>query len=160
MTPSGGSGSTAYRTYTCPDCKGGKIEQNKDGSEFCLDCGWTNIHKISIRNYQFKNKRKSGRGQATGSGAHALFSGEGSLTSDGLNSLQRAEIDEKPKLNSKHVGAMGKLTAKSTIKFAGKTLPQTFQGTEKQATSAFCEKCGATLKLTTKFCGKCGTPRT
>ena len=157
MTPSGGSGSTAYRTYTCPNCNGGKIEQNKDGSEFCLDCGWTNIHKISIRNYQFKNKRKSGRGQATGSGSLALFPGEGSLTSDGLNSLQRAEIGEKPKPNSKRVGAMGKLAAKSTIKFAGKTLPQTFQGTERQATSAFCEKCGTTLKPTAKFCG---TPRT
>ena len=37
---SSGGGSTAYRTFTCPDCQGGKIEQNKDGSEFCLNCGW------------------------------------------------------------------------------------------------------------------------
>ena len=33
-------GSTAYRTFTCPDCQGGRIEQNPDGSEFCLNCGW------------------------------------------------------------------------------------------------------------------------
>ena len=35
-------GATAYRTYTCPDCGGGDIEQNQDGSEFCIACGWKN----------------------------------------------------------------------------------------------------------------------
>ena len=35
-------GSTAYRTYTCPKCGGGDIQQNLDGSEFCLACGWKN----------------------------------------------------------------------------------------------------------------------
>ena len=41
-TPSSVSGATAYRTYTCPKCGGGDIEQNLDGSEFCLayNCGW------------------------------------------------------------------------------------------------------------------------
>ena len=39
-TPPSVGGATAYRTYTCPDCGGGDIEQNKDGSEFCLACGW------------------------------------------------------------------------------------------------------------------------
>ena len=32
--------------------------------------------------------------------------------------------------------------------------------TERVETSAFCQGCGAELKLGTKFCGKCGTPRT
>ena len=35
-------GATAHRTFECPDCKRGNIEQNPNGSEFCRDCGWKN----------------------------------------------------------------------------------------------------------------------
>jgi hypothetical protein len=38
----GGGGGTMYAVYECPDCKSGKLEQNPDGSQFCLDCGWKN----------------------------------------------------------------------------------------------------------------------
>jgi plastocyanin len=35
-------GATAHRTYECPKCQSGNIEQNPNGSEFCRDCGWKN----------------------------------------------------------------------------------------------------------------------
>jgi hypothetical protein len=35
-------GATAHRTFECPVCKRGNIEQNTNGSEFCRDCGWKN----------------------------------------------------------------------------------------------------------------------
>jgi hypothetical protein len=34
------SGYTEARTFECPDCGGGHIHQNPDGSEFCADCSW------------------------------------------------------------------------------------------------------------------------
>jgi hypothetical protein len=36
------SGYTEARTFECPDCGGGHIHQNPDGSEFCADCSWRN----------------------------------------------------------------------------------------------------------------------
>jgi plastocyanin len=35
-------GATAHRTFECPVCQRGNIEQNPNGSEFCRDCGWKN----------------------------------------------------------------------------------------------------------------------
>ena len=45
----GSGGGTLYAIYECPDCGGGNLEQNPDGSQYCLTifpngtkCGWKN----------------------------------------------------------------------------------------------------------------------
>jgi hypothetical protein len=100
-------------------------------------------------------------------GAPTLFPGEGSLTSDGLNSLQRAEVGEHPTeatlpMSDKKKKPNGIFTSVTTPKPKKQKKPkegytQTFQGQQKQATSPSCESCGNTLKPTAKFCGSCGT---
>ena len=100
-------------------------------------------------------------------GAPTLFPGEGSLTSDGLNSLQRAEVGEHPTeatlpMSDKKKKPSGIFTSVTTPKPKKQKKPkegytQTFQGQQKQATSPSCENCGNTLKPTAKFCGSCGT---
>ena len=44
-------------------------------------------------------------------------------------------------------------------KYLAKEKPAKQKPAEKKETSAFCEKCGKSLKKTAKFCGGCGTQR-
>ena len=100
-----------------------------------------------------------------GVGTPTLFPGEGSLTSDGLNSLQRAEVGEHPTeatlpMSDKKEKPSGIFTSATTPKPKKQKKPkvaQTFQEAKRQATSPSCESCGAELKPEAKFCGKCGT---
>ena len=102
-----------------------------------------------------------------GVGTPTLFPGEGSLTSDGLNSLQRAEVGEHPTeatlpMSDKKEKPSGIFTSATTPKPKKQKKPkegytQTFQGQQKRATSSSCSNCGASLNPKAKFCGSCGT---